>query len=947
MFMANRGLIGDGGCGLGPVDGAVSRGGVCPRLGLRCVFVLCAVLCGLLFAAAPALAAGLPLIEEESVLSVSGSSATLRASVNTQEKPTTYKFEYATSEAVLFAAKGEVIPAPPAEGTLDAGTTGVLVQAHPQDLQPATTYYLRVAAKNEAGSATGAVRSFTTQTVGGSLVLPDGRAWELVSPPPGDAGGTATITPSSLDGKIIQAAEDGGAFTFLTLGATEAAPAGDADESQVLSLRAPGGGWSSRDIAAPHELASGVSNSTGQEYRFFSPDLAVALVEPLGTGGTGTASAGATPLSPGASERTVYLHADQPLSPQTSEMSAYDEAEAEGGYKALVTSKPGYSNVPEGTKFAEEEEHPHFYGATPDMGHVIIRSNVPLTAATPEGQPTHGGAGLWEWTVGKEPKEQLQIVSVLPDGEQSPSSSVGLGTENNDNARGAISNDGSRIVWSARDQQGIVDVFVRDVSRDQTVLVDEIEEGAAGDNGGFENEAEFQFASSDGSRVLFTDEARLTTNSTASGRSNDLYECRIVEVEEAGKKVLRCKLTDLTVDPGGHAGVEGIVDVGSKEDTNLYFVATGKLTSKANSQGAEAKNNESNIYLSHFDSETGKWKEPVFIATLSARDGPDFVRGEGSRANLAGKTSRVSPNGEYLAFMSERPLTGYDNRDASSGEPDEELFLYDARLNRLVCVSCNPTGARPAGVLERGSEPPLLADPERLWLGGSLEETEHWLAASVPGWTNLEGTVARYQSRYLSDSGRLFFDSPDALVPQATNGLMDVYEYQPVGVGSCEASSSTYSERSGGCVGLISSGSSGEESAFLDASENGNDVFFLSSARLVGADTGSSLAVYDAHVCGAGEPCSTEAIAPPSCETADSCRNAPGLQPTIFGASGSATFSGAGNPTPASSPPAVKPKTKSAKCKKGFTKKKNRCVRKKAKRKAKRAKRASYDRRVK
>ncbi len=45
---------------------------------------------------------------------------------------------------------------------------------------------------------------------------------------------------------------------------------------------------------------------------------------------------------------------------------------------------------------------------------------------------------------------------------------------------------------------------------------------------------------------------------------------------------------------------------------------------------------------------------------------------------LARISSRVSPDGRYLAFMSERPLTGYDNTDAVSGQPDEEVFLYDA-----------------------------------------------------------------------------------------------------------------------------------------------------------------------------------------------------------------------------------------------------------------------------
>lgn len=30
----------------------------------------------------------------------------------------------------------------------------------------------------------------------------------------------------------------------------------------------------------------------------------------------------------------------------------------------------------------------------------------------------------------------------------------------------------------------------------------------------------------------------------------------------------------------------------------------------------------------------------------------------------------------WLAFMSERPLTGYDNRDVVSGRPDEEVYVY-------------------------------------------------------------------------------------------------------------------------------------------------------------------------------------------------------------------------------------------------------------------------------
>ena len=47
-------------------------------------------------------------------------------------------------------------------------------------------------------------------------------------------------------------------------------------------------------------------------------------------------------------------------------------------------------------------------------------------------------------------------------------------------------------------------------------------------------------------------------------------------------------------------------------------------------------------------------------------------------------------------------------------------------------------------------------------------------------------------------------------MPAATNAEENVYEYEPSGVGSCESSS-------GGCVALLSSRDSNNESAFLEA----------------------------------------------------------------------------------------------------------------------------------
>ena len=40
--------------------------------------------------------------------------------------------------------------------------------------------------------------------------------------------------------------------------------------------------------------------------------------------------------------------------------------------------------------------------------------------------------------------------------------------------------------------------------------------------------------------------------------------------------------------------------------------------------------------------------------------------------------ARVSADGTKLLFVSKAKLTGYDNTDKVTNEPDTEVFLYDA-----------------------------------------------------------------------------------------------------------------------------------------------------------------------------------------------------------------------------------------------------------------------------
>jgi hypothetical protein len=301
-------------------------------------------------------------------------------------------------------------------------------------------------------------------------------------------------------------------------------------------------------------------------------------------------------------------------------------------------------------------------------------------------------------------------------------------------------------------------------------------------------------------------------------------------------------------------------------------------------------------------------------------------------------TSNVSPSGQYLAFMSDTSPTGYDNIDVNSGVPDAEVYLYDANTGHLICGSCNPTGARPAG--EEDGNGNLAFDPSGAWNG-------HWVSGMLPTWEKYDVAHVSYQPRALFDSGRLFFGSAEALVPRDTNGKEDVYEYEMVGVGSCTVSDESFSEKADGCISLISSGTDSQDTTFLDAGDEGNDVFIRSRAQLVPQDVDHVYDVYDAHVCSTSAPCyPVPPVTPPTCSSGDGCRPAPSPQPAAFGAPASATFSGAGNVVGAVGASVAKKQTlkKTVKCAKGKKFSHGKCI--KAKRKRVRAKKSSDNRRA-
>ena len=869
-------------------------------------------------------------IDSESATAVTGESALLKAQVNTLGAGATYHFEYGTTDKY-----GTSVPEP--DVTLEARSGDQLAQAAVTGLHPGVTYHYRVvvtiAGIEEKGL--GGDQTFTTATGGVAFHLPDARAYELVSPPNKHGGFIEALTKQ---GGVIQSSTDGNAFTFLVDGPIVENPEGNRspEAQQALSIRGSSA-WATRQIATPHDRPFGLRPGRPPEYQFFSADLSLSAVQPFPYALTTLAE---PPLSPplteaekGHQEKTIYVRDNAPLAPESSERALYEEA-AESGRKLAEEhseeAKPGYvplvspANVAPGTQFGGRvitstrlETDLTFLTATPDLSHSLLYSEVALAPHAPS------APGLYEWAGGT-----LQLVSVLPNGLplEGRKADLGFGTANNPtNWRRALSNDGSRVFWSVAEVNEVSELsgaghlYVRDTAKARTLQIDVPEAGLAVPERG---EALFQTASADGTRVFFTDPQRLTADSTAVPHKADLYECQLIEV--AGS--LECKLHDLTVDrlSNESATVRGLVAGASEDGSSIYFVASGVLAPGGMS-GAY------NLYAAH---NGGAGWATRFIARLSSEDAPVWgVTNLGAvRPEEMSLSARVSPNGRYLAFMSKERLTGYNNTDVNETETeeedahtglkirtkahlDEEVFLYDSNEETTKCVSCNPSGARPTGVYDTtlaGEGAGLLVDRPETWgtlplPNGAVQTTgvDHWLAGSLPAWTHLDIQQTTYQSRYLSDQGRLFFTSADPLVPAASGsirseiipgvkgegvnaavGVENVYQYEPGEVGSCAGSS--------GCVGLISSGTSSRESAFLDASVSGNDAFILTAASLVPQDEDSSYDVYDARVCTEASPCQTPPEPPkPPCASTEECR--PGSPPPVFEVPASSTFSGPGN----------------------------------------------------
>ena len=586
-----------------------------------------------------------------------------------------------------------------------------------------------------------------------------------------------------------QAAPDGNSVAYIALSPLVSNGPG----IDLLATRGASG-WTTKDALPPQ--APGVTLNL-PAYDVYSPDLTKGVLSNGGSTVGGLAGQDFPALAPGTC--TTPLFPTPPLTaatPCTGEPTGRVNAFLVNTTDLSAQLIDSFATAPAGTTpQADQGSSPA--GASADLSTVVFNDDAQLT---PGASSTTENLYAWNSTTGD--VTLLGVGATLGTGGFPP------------RVLNAVDGSGSTANIFVSDASGNLDLF-HPGSSSPTQIAPSVTNGSGTFN------PSFMTAATDGSVVFFTDgDAAALTGNTVSGSGTNLYVYNVASGTT----------TDLTGSQS-LAQVDGVLGA-SSDGSSVYFVAEGVLASGATS-GAE------NLYVEHGGTTT-------FIATLGGDDASDWNGGD---------TARVTPDGSHLAFDSDSSAlassvdSGFNNLDANSGSPDQEIYLYSATSGQLVCASCNAAHHQPIG--------PSALDPvEQGALGGGGQYLQH----------------------NLSDNGsRIFFTSGDSLVPSDTNGHNDVYEWE------------------NGQNSLITSGTSSDDSLFYDANPNGNNVFFATRDQLVPQDTDGQQDLYDARVDG-GFPAPSPL---PPC-TGDGClpgATPPPAPPTIA----TVTFVGPSNPKPTSS----------------------------------------------
>lgn len=621
--------------------------GLQPNLAYRVRLVACTASCVTSGEAVFTTLSAKPSISHTEALPVTGTTAKLNGSVNPNNSPTNYHFEWG-----LDTTYGN--EAPDFEPFTGSGGQPVPVSATVAGLALDTTYHFRLVAANAAGTTFGPDATFKTNACSGlsEAGLPDCRGFELVSP--ADKRPVGTVETFAAFQVNYQSARDGGRIVYPMLnGLADATAGGTLD---YLATRAASA-WNSEQLTAPTLVPAqedqGEENYTSRVL-YNSSDLTCTVLEsrePL-TNDTPEAD-----IEQGISN--LYLR-------------------NEDGTYTLLTAP-----VPLDGKGLNKLYRVDW--AASDCSHVLFETPHQLLPSAP------ATGGLYEWANGN-----LSYAGVLPDGTSTGSATAGAGSVSGTTAN-AISEDGSQMVFTATSDEGgdsgKAAIFVR---KNGTVTVDVSQSKTAIDNNNSEGSG-FEGATPDGSHVFIRGRYGLAPGAS----SNGLTVCRLNASGISPQNGEGCDLydydvvsetlTDLSADANPAdaqgASVIGMIDA-SDDGSYVYFAARGQLIpgrGNTQAQNLAAPNGEYNIYLNHDGN----------LSFVGVMTGLEDVTSAPSGTNLAHRFARwvadATPDGRHLLFISRADVTGYP------GGQTAMVYRYSASPETTRCVSCRPDGLPSAG----------------------------------------------------------------------------------------------------------------------------------------------------------------------------------------------------------------------------------------------------------
>jgi hypothetical protein len=776
----------------------------------------------------------LPHITDTAAMHLTTTEADLTAKINPRGADTTYHFEWGTDTSY-----GTSVPNP-AAGIGD-GTTDVLVSQHLTGLRRDTTYHFRLVATSANGTTTGPDHTFIYDAAGQGL--PDGRAYEMVTPPRKNAalvGGAFIVAPADL-------ADDGSRMiksSIQCFGGSLSCTATRQMEGEPFAFDRTSSGWVTTPLAPP------VTPSGSNSSWMYSANT--------------TASLYSSPNSLHGEDDWIVRHPDGSFS----EMGPVTDpsAGALGYYPFGSTSRI----------------------ASADLSRLVWNAGQPFWSFDP-GQAAQ--YSVYEYA-GFDNTQPVLVGVTGGAGSTDLISTCGTVTGGTSNGArpGVLSADGHTVyvtVSACASGAGVnastpvpADAIYARIDGSRTVAIsqrspDDCTTVACQTSPA--QDADFQGASNDGSRVFFTSTQQLTDDATqdpldGAGSRGDSSRlgcfnttgangCNLYLYDDPQHGPTGHNLIDVSAgDSSGHGPrVQGTMAI-STDGTHVYFVAAGVLTSTPNGNGAVARDGAKNLYLYERDAVHPNGRT-VFVARLIGdHQAQDSIQWHSDGPNM----SNVTPDGRYLVFSSANRLTS----DEVNANGTQQLFRYDAETGELLRLSVGEHGYNDNG--NRG-----IGDT-------TFVPANQFLFHAGP--TRSDPTMSH-------DGAYVFFQSPSALTPGALDDVpiddsgslaLNIYEYHDGHVSLITDGTDTTKTMIGPTSSSV---------ALFGTDVSGQSVFFRTASRLVPQDTDTADDFYDARV-GGGFPFTP---APEPCG-GDACHGAP-VPASPPPAAASVTFTGAVNPS--------------------------------------------------